>query len=224
MKKVKGSSQKRKIPQSLERKESGKAEPKVTQSSDGKFADQQFGELNLGKVGNVKVYCLADVYRILGVLHRDGDEILKKYGCYTVPLLVKRRVITRSYMFTDYDGLLTILIETRKTKANTFKRWIDDKERTCEICEAGVKISEAEESLKNKPLTDDMYPTLGVYFRDYVPAEYFAKILKDTIKDYSKKSEKSCSGDDLNEVMFRTGVLSTFSETLDANLRKVALG
>lgn len=216
MKKVKGSSQKRKIPQSLERKESGKAEPKVTQSSDGKFADQQFGELNLGKVGNVKVYCLADVYRILGVLHRDGDEILKKYGCYTVPLLVKRRVITRSYMFTDYDGLLTILIETRKTKANTFKRWIDDKERTCEIYEAGEKLRRQEEKFNNKPLTDDMYPTLGAYFRDYVPVEYFSKVVDETIEDFKRiprRNEKEGE-----EIEFRAGVLTTFRDTLKANI------
>ena len=152
----------------------------------------------------------------MGVLHRDGDEILKKYGCYTVPLLVKRRVITRSYMFTDYDGLLTILIETRKTKANTFKRWIDDKERTCEICEAGEKLRRQEEKFNNKPLTDDMYPTLGAYFRDYVPVEYFSKVVDETIEDFKRiprKNEKEGE-----EIEFRAGVLTTFRDTLKANI------
>ena len=65
----------------------------------------------------------------------------------------------------------------------------------------------------------DDYPTVGQYFKNYVPLDYFIPLLSDTLKDYLEISKNE---PDYKKrlIEHRVSVLNTFNVTLIANMKK----
>lgn len=197
----------------------------ATKETNERFTSTMFGELYIGEADKVRLYCVSDICRALGILVREGCKILERNNCYTKELLIRRRVIAKSHLFTDRDGLLTLLIETHKPNANLYRKWIEEKENVIDICEVGLKWDQTTRGCNRleRMAKDDKYPTVDDYFRNYVPADFFVDLLNSTIKDYKYISEKSNVDEQKLGIMkFQTEVLGTFCSTLNANTQQYA--
>lgn len=185
------------------------------------YTSKEFGELHATISPQGKVYyCATDLCRNLNLLIREGEKIIKTSKCSTKEFLVKKTKKTISYVFVDYDGLISLLIESRKTKANAYRKWI---EHAIGKPQKKKGITQAQQE-QLQPINgmvkgdDGDYPTLDKYFREYVPSSYLIDTLFDTMKDYLLKAEQSnCSN--MDEVLHRIEILHTFNSTLIANNR-----
>ena len=100
---------------------------KIKQPEVSLYSSKEFGELHATVTSQGKVfYCTSDLCRCLNLLIREGEKIIKASKCATKEYLVKKAKKTISYIFIDYDGLLSLLIESRKTKANAYRKWIEN--------------------------------------------------------------------------------------------------
>lgn len=195
-----------------------------------KFYDSRFGELNIvvNEDGN-KMYCLTDVCRILELLKREGNRIIKMSGCKVQEYFVKRIKQIVSREFVDESGLISLVTESRKNKADRFRLW---------AIGLGNKVQKsvaARDRAVNKPrgnngkwiknqvsvndIDDGPYPTLEEYFKDYVPLDYLIPMLSETLKDYIKLVQNE-PAEHRREVEQRCSVLNTLNLTLIANKKK----
>ena len=142
----------------------------------------EFGELHTATFGGKTWYCVSDVCRCLGLLIREGEDILNRNSHVRNEFIFRRKKIAMSYVFTDTDGLLSLIIESRKNKANPFRRWIER-----EICQpqkdvaVSLPVTTTQEGIpqtaKLLPPPEHEHPTLKEYFTDYVPATEFCQII-----------------------------------------------
>lgn len=136
------------------------------------YTSKEFGELHATISPQGKVfYCVSDLCRCLNLLIREGEQIVKASKCSTKEFLVKKTKKTISYIFVDYDGLLSLLIESRKTKANAYRKWIESTIGKPKKTKAITLPQQEEPQPINKMLKGDdgEYPTLDRYFREFVP-------------------------------------------------------
>lgn len=140
----------------------------------------EFGELHTALYGGKTWYCVSDVCRCLGLLIREGEDILNRNSHFRNEFIFRRKKIAMSYVFTDTDGLLSLIIESRKNKANPFRRWIER-----EVCQpqkelhfpAPVQSQDPTPTAKLLPPPEHEHPTLNEYFTSYVPADEFCQII-----------------------------------------------
>lgn len=194
-----------------------------------KFYDARFGELNIALNGEgEKMYCLTDICQILELLKREGDRIVKQSKCYTQEFFVKRIKQIVSREFVDESGLISLVTESRKNKADKFRMW---------AIGLGVKVSKsaiARKRVSDLPRGENgkwmkkeeqkvgcdeegyPYPTLEEYFKDFVPLDYLIPMISETMKDYLKLVQKEPESHK-REVEHRCSVLNTLNLTLIAN-------
>ena len=82
-------------------------------------------DLYIGKIQRKRLYCLNDVCRIFGMFFRDVKNELEKSGHYIIGIMVKRNIRCSENTFTDYEGLMEVLLMSRYDKSSKFKAWID---------------------------------------------------------------------------------------------------
>lgn len=198
-----------------------------------KFYDVRFGELNIaiGEHGE-RMYCLIDICRILKLLKREGNAIVKNCSCNVAEYLVKRTRTVVSRLFVDESGLVTLATESRKNNADNFRKWaITNGKRMFgltgykPVVDVGGSVATAapvvdgEGAEVGAPGGLNDVPTVYEYFKDYVPLDYFIPLLSDTLKDYLEKSKNDM---DLKKklVEHRVSVLNTFNVTLIENMKK----
>lgn len=195
-----------------------------------KFYDVRFGELNIaiGEHGE-RMYCLVDICRILKLLKREGNAIVKKCSCNVAEYLVKRTHTVVSRLFVDESGLVTLATESRKNNADNFRKWaITNGKRMFgltgyrpagEVNTPAVQAPAAVETGASVPDGFGDVPTIYEYFKDYVPLDYFIPLLSDTLKDYLEKSKNDMELK-MKLVEHRVSVLNTFNVTLIENMKR----
>lgn len=82
-------------------------------------------DLYIGKINRKRLYCLNDVCRIFGIFFRDTKNSLEEGGRYVCGIMIKRKKRCSENTFTDYDGLIEVLLMSRYDKSSSFKKWID---------------------------------------------------------------------------------------------------
>jgi len=82
-------------------------------------------DLYIGKINRKRLYCLNDVCRIFGIFFRETKKSLEEGGHYVCGIMIKRNKRCAENAFTDYDGLIEVLLMSRYDKSSTFKKWID---------------------------------------------------------------------------------------------------
>ena len=202
----------------------------VKQSSEvSKFYDTRYGELNIAiNSDGLPMFCLTDVCRGLELLKREGDRLMKQSDCLKQEYFVKRIKQVVGMQFIDENGFLTLVTESRKTKADKYRIWamglakgiqtrIKRKQR--------VAAMERDQNGKFKKnvldLTKDLegpYPTLDEYLKDYVPVEYLIPLISDTLKDYLS-SVTPRNEEHKKQIEHRVSVLNTLNLTLIGNMK-----
>lgn len=82
-------------------------------------------DLYIGKINRKRLYCLNDVCRIFGIFFRDTKKSLEEGDHYVCGIMIKRKKRCSENTFTDYDGLIEVLLMSRYDKSSSFKKWID---------------------------------------------------------------------------------------------------
>lgn len=188
-----------------------------------KFYDVRFGELNIAVSMEGRMYCLMDICRILNLLKREGDKIVKSCGCKTREYFVKRTKTVVSRLFVDESGLVSLVTESRKNNADRFRIWAEGLVRMPiipQIRQGEIQRMASSNGVAEEDKLDD-YPTVEQYFKTYVPLDYFIPLLSDTLKDYMERS-KGRPEYERRMVEHRVSVLNTFNVTLIANMKKGA--
>ena len=90
-----------------------------------KFYSSEFGFLHACKKDGCLWYNLTDICNTLSMKLREAEIIVKATKGKIKEMNVRRQKITSCNRFVDQDGLLTILIDSRKNQSNGFRRWID---------------------------------------------------------------------------------------------------
>lgn len=169
------------------------------------YYDTKFGELNVAIGDNGKpMYCLNDVCRDIKLFMREGEQIVKKSGCKVNNYFVKRTKCVVSRVFVDESGFLSLVVESRKNNADSFRKWGLSLGATAQRNAIGARM-----------LDDGYYPSIAEYFKDYVPASEFIPILDALVLSFKKDKQKSTSNPQF--VLF---VVGTFRETLEASIRQ----
>ena len=197
-----------------------------------KFYDVRFGELNIVVNGEgEKMYCLTDICRILELMKREGDRIVKQSKCHVQEFFVKRIKQIVSREFVDESGLISLVTESRKNKADKFRIWaigLGAKVSKSVIARKRVSMIPRGENGKwmkreEKNVGCDEegcpYPTLEEYFKEFVPLDYLIPMISETMKDYLKLVQKEPE-DHKKIVEHRCSVLNTLNLTLIANKNK----
>lgn len=90
-----------------------------------KFYSPEYGFLHACKKDGCLWYNLTDICNTLSMKLREAEVIVKATKGKIKEMNVRRQKITSCNRFVDQDGLLTILIDSRKNQSNGFRRWID---------------------------------------------------------------------------------------------------
>lgn len=197
-----------------------------------KFYCTQFGELNVAINENGgKMYCLIDICRALELLKREGDRIVKLSNCQTQEFFVKRVKSVVSRTFIDENGLLSLVTESRKNKADKYRKWalgLGNKLNRSVMMSKRASKSKRDcqgrflpASGGSKVRADDKgpFPTLEEYFKDFVPLDYLIPLLSDTLKDYITLAQQGPE-ERRKQAEHRCSVLNTLNLTLIANKEK----
>lgn len=166
------------------------------------FVSDTFGELHTVYTDGKLWYCVSDICRSLELLLKEGERVVNQYGNSTIDLLVKRHKRTANEIFTDYDGFITIIIESRKAKANLYRKW-------------------AESILPTKnptpAIAPENYPSLDEYFTQYVPASEFHHALTEVNNHCTSAAGRALMKPEKRKSLLHdVGILSTFCDTLQA--------
>lgn len=166
------------------------------------FVSDSFGELHTVYTDGKLWYCVSDVCRSLELLLKEGERVVKQYNNSTIDLLVKRQKRTMNEIFTDYDGFISIIIESRKAQANLYRKW-------------------AESILPTKnpipAVVPENYPTLDEYFTQYVPASEFHHALTEVNSHCTSAAGRALMKPEKRKSLLHdVGILSTFCDTLQA--------
>jgi len=195
-----------------------------------KFYDGRFGELNIAvDKEHGKMFCLTDVCRGLDLLKREGMKIVRKSECATKEFFVKRTKVVTGHEFVDSDGFLSLIAESRKNKADGYRKWVLSLPVTWKVPEnpKEQKPSKATIQVETKvpQEEDDPYPTLEEFFDTYVPLDEFIPLLSDVLKDYLFCAQLQCQEmpfpeEHFKKVCHRIEILNCFNITLIANKAK----
>ncbi len=90
-----------------------------------KFYSQEYGFLHACKKDGCLWYNLTDICQTLSIKLREAETIVKSTKGRIREMNVRRQKVTSCNRFVDQDGLLTILIDSRKNQSNGYRRWID---------------------------------------------------------------------------------------------------
>lgn len=90
-----------------------------------KFYSPDYGFLHACKKDGCLWYNLTDICNTLSMKLREAEAIVRATKGKIKEMNVRRQKITSCNRFVDQDGLLTILIDSRKNQSNGFRRWID---------------------------------------------------------------------------------------------------
>lgn len=200
-----------------------------------KFYDVKFGELNIVVTeSGEKMYCLLDICRILELLKKEGDRIVKMSNCHTQQYFVKRIKQIVSRVFVDESGLITLCTESRKNKADKFRIWavgLAAKLNRSITLSKRVKEMPRDKNgrlmKQTQPALDFMeesdagghHPTLEEYFKEFVPIDYLIPLLSDTLKDYISLVRQT-SVEHQKQAQHRCSVLNTLNLVFIANKEK----
>lgn len=90
-----------------------------------KFYSPEYGFLHACKKDGCLWYNLTDICNTLAMKLREAEAIVKSTKGRVREMNVRRQKVTSCNRFVDQDGLLTILIDSRKNQSNGYRRWID---------------------------------------------------------------------------------------------------
>ncbi len=90
-----------------------------------KFYSPEYGFLHACKKDGCLWYNLTDICNTLSMKLREAEAIVRATKGKIKEMNVRRQKITSCNRFVDQDGLLTILIDSRKNQSNGYRRWID---------------------------------------------------------------------------------------------------
>ena len=167
------------------------------------FKSDGFGELHVTFDTDQLWYCLSDICRSLELLIKEGERIVRQNVCATKDFLVKRMKRTAGELFVDYDGLLSVIIESKKSKANSYRKWVTN------ILPTKQNVAPA--------IVPECYPTLDEYFTLYVPAPEFHEALSEVNAHCLTAAGRSGMNSEKRKSLIRdVGILNTFCDTLKA--------
>lgn len=87
------------------------------------FNSPQFGEVRTAGTSDNPMFCLSDLCRCLGltakiVNQRLGDGVVSKYP------IIDNLGRTQQALFVNEDGLYDVILDSRKSEAKAFRKWI----------------------------------------------------------------------------------------------------
>ena len=107
------------------------------------------------------------------------------------------------YCLSDNDGLLSVIIESKKSKANSYRKWVTN------ILPTKQNVAPA--------IVPECYPTLDEYFTLYVPAPEFHEALSEVNAHCLTAAGRSGMNSEKRKSLIRdVGILNTFCDTLKA--------
>ncbi len=110
---------------------------------------------------------------------------------------------TAGELFVDYDGLLSVIIESKKSKANSYRKWVTN------ILPTKQNVAPA--------IVPECYPTSDEYFTLYVPAPEFHEALSEVNAHCLTAAGRSGMNSEKRKSLIRdVGILNTFCDTLKA--------
>ncbi len=166
------------------------------------FRSDTFGELHV-TFDTQLWYCLTDICRSLELLIKEGERIIRHNGSTTKEFLVKKMKRTAGEIFVNYDGLLSLIIESKKTMANPYRKWVSH------ILPTKSDVAPA--------IVPDCYPTLDEYFTLYVPAPEFHEALSEVNAHCLTAAGRSGMKPEKRRALINdVNILNTFCDTLKA--------
>lgn len=100
----------------------------VTQSQDPqmkKFYSPEYGFLHACNKDGTLWYNLTDICNTLAMKLREAESHVKNSKGKVNEFNVRRQKVTSCNRYVDQDGLLTVLIESRKNTSNGYRKWIE---------------------------------------------------------------------------------------------------
>ena len=176
----------------------------------------EFGEVHYTSTADGVLYCVTDICKSLNLLIREGERIVERNRCGTRELFIKKKKKTVSHLFVDENGLLSLIIESRKSKANDFRMWLMGTVRPTRKTTAKPSKKSAPSTALIKENAEGSYPTLTEYFKEFVPVDYFVSLADDVIA-YGLALAKTKSEAVRKEIYGKLDTFSTFRNTLAAN-------
>lgn len=87
------------------------------------FNNPQFGDIRTAGTADNPLFCLADVCKALGlsakgVNQRLGDEVISNYP------IIDKLGREQQALFVNEDGLYDVILDSRKTEAKMFRKWV----------------------------------------------------------------------------------------------------
>lgn len=90
-----------------------------------KFYSTEYGFLHACKKDGSLWYNLTDLCQTLAMKLREAEAIVKTTKGKVCELNVRRQKITSCNRYVDQNGLLSLLIESRRNQANGYRQWIE---------------------------------------------------------------------------------------------------
>lgn len=86
------------------------------------FKNDQFGEVRVIELNGEPLFCLSDVCNILGLRRGDVKQRLEEGVVSTHPLQTAGGI--QKVNFINEDGLYDVILDSRKSEAKQFRKWI----------------------------------------------------------------------------------------------------
>lgn len=86
------------------------------------FNSPQFGEIRTTGTSENPLFCLSDVYSVLGLRQGDVKQRLDKGVVSTQPLETAGGI--QQANFVNEDGLYDVILDSRKPQAKAFRKWV----------------------------------------------------------------------------------------------------
>lgn len=86
------------------------------------FNNEDFGEIRVTEINNEPMFCLADLCRILGLTVSKVNQRLTEDVRTTHPLETAGGM--QQAIFVNEDGLYDVILDSRKSEAKIFRKWI----------------------------------------------------------------------------------------------------
>lgn len=87
------------------------------------FRNPQFGDIRTAGTADNPMFCLTDICKALGlsakgVNQRLGDEVISNYP------IIDKLGREQQALFVNEDGLYDVILDSRKTEAKMFRKWV----------------------------------------------------------------------------------------------------
>lgn len=195
----------------------------------------EFGELHYAIDNGRCWYCVSDICRSLRIMVREAEEIISRNNHETREFFFRRKKITMGYSFVDTSGLLSLIIESRKTKANAYRMWVEKEVHpmvpqspTIQTAETTMVPTVVKQLKSLAPEPWDMegeHPTIDEYFHRYVPADTFCAVLLQlclTCLAYSNTMPHQTTDEILaqRDMLNKVYIMRTFHDALRYNFAR----